>query len=351
MNADLFYALEQPLHSLPAHSQVRSANLQNFADLVARLGGNPRALLERHGLDTRLIEDQDSFIDCQALVNMYEDCAADLSEPLFGFHLAEMQAPDVYGCVAALCRAAPSVREAVNSLIDYIPVVHSSESVLELVTASKVAELRWTERSNMGVNDQANCQGLLLNLKVLRMAGGDNFKPEYVTLPAEIYRNMTPEIERVIACPVRMSDGKGRIAFAADLLDARVPSANKPLFQLLSSYMSRLKPLPKRDFLDLVNDYIANAFERGELHVEGCASALGMSSRTLQSRLQSKDLSFSELLEHRRLARAKYVLSQSDMSIAELADSLGYAERTSFGRAFKRWTSLSPQQYRELHCR
>lgn len=71
-----------------------------------------------------------------------------------------------------------------------------------------------------------------------------------------------------------------------------------------------------------------------------------MSVRTLQARLSSEDARFSELVEKQREDLAKAYLSQGIHSLDEIADRLGYGEQTSFGRAFKRWTGMTPQQYR-----
>ena len=62
--------------------------------------------------------------------------------------------------------------------------------------------------------------------------------------------------------------------------------------------------------------------------------------------LQDGGHSYSEILDRQRLQRAKELLRHSRQSIAEIADALGYAERTSFGRAFKRWSGQTPQAFR-----
>ena len=46
------------------------------------------------------------------------------------------------------------------------------------------------------------------------------------------------------------------------------------------------------------------------------------------------------------MALAKEYLERQELSLDEVAFSLGYAEQSSFGRAFKRWTGMTPQNYR-----
>jgi AraC-like DNA-binding protein len=38
------------------------------------------------------------------------------------------------------------------------------------------------------------------------------------------------------------------------------------------------------------------------------------------------------------------------MPLTEIALNLGYSELSAFSRAFRNWTGLSPQRYRQLNC-
>src|SRR5579885_1791339 len=219
MNGNFFYALEGPLDSMPAERQMRTANFGGFPDLVRSLGSDPRWILERHGLDARSIRDPDSYIDCQSLVDVFEYCSVLFNDPLFGLRLAQLQDPDVYGSVAALCRAAASVREAVGSFVKYLPVIHAPVLVLELAEGRETAELRWHPDADLGTNDQANYQGTLLNLKLLRMIGGRAFRPRYVSLATDARPQDIPEIENRFGCRFHNRAAVNAIAFPSEVLD------------------------------------------------------------------------------------------------------------------------------------
>lgn len=342
----MFYRLEDPLPSLPAQSQVKASNLINFQPLVEQLGGNHLNILERYEISPDVVGDESQFIDCRPFVDMLEHCSIQLNDPLFGLHLAQSQEPDVYGFVAAFCRASPDFRTAVTGLVDYLPVMHSSECTLALSEGRKVSELSWTEISDMGENTQASYQGLMLNLKILRMLEGSGFVPSYINLPRSSFQSTASKLGQTLGCQIRLSDENASIAFPTRLLDNRLKTANQPLFKLLSGYLSHLKSRQAPSLKEEVNTYIRRALSEGEVSIEGCSQQMDVSARTLQLRLKAENLSFSALLEQQRLEQAKAALQDTRLSIAEVADSLGYAERTSFGRAFKRWTGVSPQQYR-----
>ncbi|WP_166253130.1 AraC family transcriptional regulator [Marinobacter salicampi] len=76
------------------------------------------------------------------------------------------------------------------------------------------------------------------------------------------------------------------------------------------------------------------------------ANTLFVSERTLKRRLQEENKSFQHLVDKVRLERAGELLQGTRMNLSQIADSLGYADAANFTRAFKRWTGISPSQYR-----
>jgi AraC-like DNA-binding protein len=49
------------------------------------------------------------------------------------------------------------------------------------------------------------------------------------------------------------------------------------------------------------------------------------------------------------MARARQLLDGTEMSIAEVAADVGYADPLYFSRHFKRLHGVAPTQYRDLH--
>ena len=75
------------------------------------------------------------------------------------------------------------------------------------------------------------------------------------------------------------------------------------------------------------------------------AGALGMASRTLHRHLAAEGTNFRLLIDEVRGVLAEEMLSHR-MSVAEVAERLGYAESASFSHAFKRWKGTAPGIYR-----
>ena len=73
---------------------------------------------------------------------------------------------------------------------------------------------------------------------------------------------------------------------------------------------------------------------------------MGMSNRTLTRRLRENGVTFRDIIQKTQERVAKDLLTNTGHSIAEIAFETGFSEQSTFSRAFKRWTGLTPIEFR-----
>jgi AraC-like DNA-binding protein len=83
-------------------------------------------------------------------------------------------------------------------------------------------------------------------------------------------------------------------------------------------------------------------------HAAQVASHFAMSERTLSRKLKIDQLTIHQLIEEAQLERAQWLLSTTGSSVQQVAEQVGFADSTSFARAFKRLTSQTPSEWRTL---
>jgi AraC-like DNA-binding protein len=106
-----------------------------------------------------------------------------------------------------------------------------------------------------------------------------------------------------------------------------------------------VKPLPPA-FHQQLSEIIAPYLGGERIDKTIAAEIIGVSPRTLQRRLEEERTSFHEVLEQLRLEKAKAMLEEPDLKLIEIAFELGYENPPSFTRAFRRWTGVTPSEYR-----
>jgi len=342
------FNIEGPLLIPPPRGTIRGGHyFQGFKPLVCSLGGDSRQILERLGIDPAATDDPDYPLSCTAGVAILEYCARRFNDSLFGLHLADKQDADVFGSLYTLARAAPTLRAAIESLVSYIPVLHHPGGVVEFVSAKETAVVRFCPHADIALDEQAISHGLLVNVKLLEALVGRDFRLSYVNAIADISPRTLEFMEDRFRCKVRAKASANEIGLGTNQLDRPLKSANRLLFGLLDSYLSGVKKATSPTLANRVEAYVRNELSSGNCSLERCAAELGTTSRTLHRRLARRSLNFSDILERQRSEAAMRILLETDYSIDKVAHSLGYAEQSSFARAFKRWTRTTPQAYRE----
>jgi AraC-like DNA-binding protein len=338
------YGVRDALAPAPAFRQTRAAHLDGLAGILVDGGLSPVSFLERNGIDPGVLRQPDCFIGCVPLMETIDNCARTLRAPLLGIDLALKQ-PQILGFLGSLCRTAPSLSTALECLRDYSPVMHSPECRITLEVGRTTSELRcgsWLEHPGQ---DQLVYGAILTILKLCNELTGARFRPDYVLLKSRLQADDIQQLERAYGCTVLVGQPHDVIGFPTHTLAMPISSGDRISHRLLREYADRVRTDQQRSFLARVQDYI-RGFLTENCTLPRCATVLGISARKLQVQLDRHGVSFSELLAQQREDLARSYLAGDGAGLDEVALRLGYADQTSFGRAFRRWTGKSPGAFR-----
>jgi two-component system, cell cycle response regulator len=118
--------------------------------------------------------------------------------------------------------------------------------------------------------------------------------------------------------------------------------ASSPLVHIKSMAYSRADEL----FLERINETIIKNLGDTELDVEKLARFMNMSKPTLYRKIKSlSDLSPNEIINITRLKKAAELLVEGTFKIYEVANMVGYASQTNFGRNFLKQFGMTPSDY------
>ena len=96
-------------------------------------------------------------------------------------------------------------------------------------------------------------------------------------------------------------------------------------------------------------DAIAQTLVEGAPRMTDIAKRLGLSARSFHRRLSEHGVNFQTLTAETRRELAEGLLRDEQYSLADVAFLTGFAEQSSFTRAFKRWLGETPASYRRMH--
>jgi AraC-like DNA-binding protein len=85
----------------------------------------------------------------------------------------------------------------------------------------------------------------------------------------------------------------------------------------------------------------------GSPSANAICSALGLKPRTLNRLLKVSGTGLNQMLEDWRYETAQRMLKDPAVTVASVAWSLGYADATTFSRAFRRWSGMTTSEWRK----
>lgn len=343
-----FFRVDGPLLTPPPYGTMQACGfLGGIEHLVHGHGGDFGDVVGRHGVDPSALDDGDYAIRCTSAAAILEHCSATFDDRLFGLRLGDRLAADVYGAVTTFARVAPDMRRAIEVLLEYMPVVYCPGADVEFVCTDETAEFRWRPSTDFTSDEQANYLGQSQVVRFLRSLVGPDFRPSRVQLVSRPWRRDVEAIDRFFGCRVAGDAPANVVSFPADVLRRRLRTSNAMLFGLLESYFTQVKAQAQQSFVDEVRAFARATLASGNCTIERCALKLEASPRTLQRRLTEQGRRFSEIVEEQRIEASMRALRRSGDPLSHIALNLGYSDQSSFGRAFKRWTGVTPQQFRE----
>ena len=158
--------------------------------------------------------------------------------------------------------------------------------------------------------------------------------------------------ERYFQCPVIFCSDRDGLEISNDLLFAGNRLGDQAISAFFDKHLdTELSNLVDENRIDQrVARQVAQALSEGVPSLNDIAQQLGMSGRTLQRRLSDEGLVYQELVDDTRRDLAVRLLEKKEFGLAEIAFLTGYAEQSTFTRAFKRWHGQTPTGFmRSMH--
>jgi AraC-like DNA-binding protein len=323
--------------------------IRPFARYLAQIGCDCEAWLAGHGLSVDALAERDLRVPHRAGVALLHEAVALSDDPAIGLHAARCDEPgdfDVLEYAAANCA---SVGEALVLATRFMALMHDG-LLLELDVAPPLAALRVRGAGGLE-HPPAGIEFLFASLLNYGSRSiGHRTRPLRVDFrharPAGLAE--TAAYEEVFR--------EVRFGCEADAMWVTTAALNRPhcrpdrsLLQILTNHADALLRQLVRPpaFAERARAVITETLLAGHASADQVARKLAVSLRTLHRRLAEEGTSHGDLVDDVRREQAMLHLAGNRFSISEISFLLGFAHPNGFHKAFKRWTRMTPAQYRE----
>lgn len=305
------------------------------------------ALFARAGLNLADASDPNARFSSRRMARVWALAVEASGDPAFALQLPQFFNPSTYNALGLSIISSRNASEAIHRVLRYHHIASDAVTMRLRESANRTVLIWEVPPENEPVAPEALEAFMATGITLFRSVIGPNLAPVEV----HFSHNKSRAVERYqefFRAPVYFGSAETKIVYDNSMGEVEYTSANPELASILDEWMGKyLSRLHADTTTSQVQVYLFEHLPDGEASQHDVAGHLKLSTRTLQRRLRKEGANFKDLLDKTRHDLAlKYVL-EPNLSLADVTYLLGFSDQSNFSRAFRRWTSLAPQQYRQ----
>lgn len=329
---------------------VRAAHLRDYLVVMRRIGMPVDRELARSRLPPQIEEAPDLYVSVPVALEWIAHCGREL-EPMELGYLGAQQASRASIKPAHLAEIL-AAQTGYRRLEAFIRIARREDNCLQVSLRQEGDQTRVIcETVPLGRHpficfaEWLNLQGVI---SIMSDLAGPNWCPRELTFvsryaPSDLAREAFPNTRVLVGQPYP-SILVESAHLARPCGGMATPSETAPLS--FGPGIGLSGQVEAWDFVNLLRMILQPYLSGGRPDLSIVAEIVGMSTRTLQRRLQQSGSSYSEVLQEARFDLARSLLDDPGAKIIDVAMTSGYESQQHFTRAFRRFTGLTPTRYR-----
>ena len=335
----------------PAHETIMAGSVGIMLHYATLQGASMSTLLAQAGIDPMLLTDPNTRIALPLFQKLWRLAVQATNNPALGLAMGQIAAPSTGGVVAYVMMHCPTIKVAIEKYTRYQDLIcQGTECFLQtqgqqVFMGTRIVTPTITEHQQVLDSELAILYTALKNLSASR------FKLEAVYFEYDQPADTLPYKEAFDGAPVHFNKAQSGLLFNAEQLSLPVINADPAMGQMFMAVANQaLEALNGQEPIsNKVRRYLVDQLKGHEPNLEHTAQHFAMSARNLQLKLSQEGTNFKDLLDGIRKEMATRHLRQKHSTLTDIAFLLGFSEASAFSRSFKRWTGLSPMQWRKQH--
>ena len=305
---------------------------------------NAASVFEAAGLDPEPYRDADARIPETQVDKVWTECVRLTGNPCIGFEVGQHITAANLHAVGYGWLASRTLGEALYRLVRHQRMISSvDESTIE----TNADEMRLVVDPDQRSSQEGMDPFVAAVVAISRQIAYEDLVP----LRVEMTRERPPcakQLANYFGCPVTYGADRLVIAWRRAQVEKFLPRQNPAVAQASDEVAGRyIANMERYDVVSRTRMGIIDLLAHGEPTRAALADHLHMSERTLARRLQTAETTYRYLLDDVRHELGLGYIRQSEYSVMDITYLLGFSDQSSLARSFKRWTGLSPTDYRQ----
>ncbi len=302
--------------------------------------------LSKVGLKKALVQKSNAEIPERKFVELFE-LAGEAEHTFVGLKIGSQLQAEHIGALGHAVINAQNVEQGIETLVNYV-ITYSHLSEIKCHVEKNTVEISYQISDPSISNKHQDAEFAIAGIHRLLSLCAD----QEISLSAIYFEHNQPcntdIYKEIFNCPIHFQASASKLTFSRDVLSYCSDKRDSRLFDILVEHLEDVRK--KRNTTELhnqISSLIASQLSGGNLSIDHMSKLLGVSVRTLQRRLDDNKLDYSHILNELKHQLSINHLKDPSLTLSDISFKLGYKESSSFSRAFKRWTGISPKKYRQ----
>jgi AraC-like DNA-binding protein len=317
--------------------------------LIGYLESNGHALapaLAAAGLCREDLASRGARIPHERAMRLWEHAVDTTRDRLLGLHVAQHVEPGIMDLIEYLARCSSTLGESLERTSTYFTLLHD-EVAFEVERHGPHAILR-----NVVPPGLATTPSYVENALASTIVMARRMTRQEIPVDAVYFRHEAPahtdEYDALFGGPVIFRAPVDALVIPVSCLEVDLTQADSALASILERHVKLLVAdgpagtTLRARAARLLGPELVDGVPRAEV----VARRLHMSARTLRRLLRQEGCSFREVVSEVQRGRAFRYLRDPDVTLGEVSFLIGFSDPNTFHRAFKRWTGLTPGEFR-----
>ena len=305
------------------------------------------AFLRSLGVEPATVKSPDARIPVETYLLIQDEAARYTNDPYFGLHMGEFAEAGSWSILGYLMMNCKTLGEAMEKSGRYSRIIGNLIEARSELRLKKVRIVFFTPPHAPKMSRHCFEATFSSTVRMVRTMTGIHISPLEVTFTHPEPESIA-EYERIFCSPVRFGQKENSMTVDWSVGNIPILMANPSLLEYFEKYAQNfLAEMERKDeYTQAVTKIILSRLDDERLSIEKVAREMAVSVRTLQNRLDEEGAVFSDLLQDVRQRLAKKYLCEN-YSVEQITYLLGFSEPSVFRKAFKRWSGITPREYRE----
>ena len=332
------------------HKSSSAYFLKALLVFASERGADIETICKSIDLDVNILASEQARIPLNRINHLWCRIEAALNDPFIGLHFGLSFGKHAEGhFLFTIMKNSETFKDALNSFIRYHCLITDIVKPVYSITDRKIYLELENRFNNIPITRHISEAVLSLMATVFRKITFEEIVLEKIYFIHSATGNLTEYMKVFGKEPVFNSD-KNCIVFDESALSYTFPLAHHEFGTRLRDYAEKLENqlYISKKYNEKILLLLENKIHNGDdCSLAAVAEIFNMSIRHLQDKLKEEGFTYQILLDKARKGIALHYIQNEEVMFCDIAFLLGFSEQSSFNHAFKKWTGLTPREYKE----